>query len=75
MPESITPRRGLRFEHARQRVAVPGVKVGDCPHAVCEVTRVTAYSVYFRNHTGFKSVVDRDRFPEIVLRVVEGDAR
>lgn len=46
------PRRGLRFEHARWRQGVPGVRFEDCPPVVCRVTKVTATTVYYRSDDG-----------------------
>lgn len=64
------PRRGLRFVHARQRVAVPGVPVREWPYCECEVTRVTRTTVYIRNEEGARTCVDRDRFPAVVREVL-----
>lgn len=57
--ETITPKRDMRFYHSRQIT-------NDRQPMLCEVTRVTTTSVYFRNTTGYKSVVNRDRFIEVV---------
>lgn len=64
------PKRGMRFLHARQLVKTPGVPVSQWPRETCEVTRVTATSIYFRNSTGFKSVVARDKFQDAVSEVL-----
>lgn len=65
------PKRGMRFLHAKQRVRVDRKPVREWPHMECEVTKVTATAVYFRNTTGFRSVVSRDRFAEAVREVLD----
>ena len=57
MNEIPEPRAGLRFAHARQVRQVPGVPVRDWPSEPCQVTAVRRGAVYFRNSTGFRSVV------------------
>lgn len=64
MTETITPRRGLVFVHSRQLNR-------DRQPEQCTVTRVTTDTVWFRNTTGFKSRVARERFAEAVKSVVE----
>lgn len=53
------PKQGDQFRHRRQIDR-------DRNPEVCTVTRVTSTAVYFRNSTGFKSVVDRSRLGEAV---------
>ena len=68
-----TVRAGQRFEHARFRQSLPGVRVADSPHEICRVTRTTATSVYYRTDDGAgnRYVIDRDRFAEIAIRYLE----
>jgi hypothetical protein len=67
----MTPKVGMRFLHARQitRDSSPKSPGGAIPEA-CVVTAVRRGSVYFTNSTGFKSVVPRHRFAEIVKEVL-----
>lgn len=52
MTAEITPRRGLRFEHATRRQARPGVRIEDSPPEVCRVTMVRQGTVYYRGADG-----------------------
>lgn len=71
----MSPTRGLRFRHTHRLDPGwrpgPGQKYTDGPKAVCEVTRVTATTVYFRvvmrgRVVGTPWSVSRDRFATIV---------
>jgi hypothetical protein len=66
MPETneVAPKRGMRFLHARQ-IAKDSSARNPVPEE-CEVTRVTAGAVYYRNSTGFRTYAVPARFPEIV---------
>lgn len=61
---AITLRRGVRFRHATQITRTSSAK-NPAPES-CGDTRVTKDVVYDRNSTGFRSCIERDRFPEVV---------
>lgn len=68
----LTPRRGMRFEHARFRRYVPGKKIADCPPDIGKVTRVTSLEVFYRMSDGEGPLYARSpaTFHEIVGRVL-----
>lgn len=70
LSEPIVPKRGMRFLHSHQIVNTLGVPVRERPPETCEVTRVTAFSVCYRNSTGFKMVTSREEFPESVREIL-----
>lgn len=66
-----TPKRGLRFLHARRITGSP--KAGTAQPVEMTVTRVTATAVYYRHSDAPGSVstyIDRDRFDTVVKEVV-----
>lgn len=70
---NVEPKRGMRFEHARRITGSP--KAGTAQAEVCEVTQTNQYTVYFKavvdgRPVGVSWRKDRDRFHEIVLRVL-----
>lgn len=73
------PRRGLRFEHARWRKSVAGLRFEDSPPVVCVVTKVTAGTVYYRpvddTGTGNPWHTSVDTFAEKVARVLPDEHR
>lgn len=75
LSEGTVPRRGMLFLHRRQirRDTSPKSPGGAVPER-CAVTRVTASAVYYRNSTGFRSVIARANFPEIVLEWIQPTA-
>lgn len=70
--DTITPRRGLRFEHAKFRQALPGMRVADSPGEVCRVTQVRGGTVYYRTDDGAggKWCTTVGRFADSVARVL-----
>ena len=73
---AVEARRGLRFEHARWRQTVAGVRFEDCPPVVCRVTKVTGTTVYYRAEvdggaTGNPWRTSVDTFAEKVARVLD----
>ncbi len=61
---AITPRRGVRFLHAAQITRTSPAK-NPAP-GTCEDTPVAKDVADDRNCTGFRSCIERDRFPEVV---------
>lgn len=58
------PKPGRRFLHTRQ-ITKDSTARNPQPEP-CEITRVTQHTVWFRNSTGYRSCIDRSRFPTIV---------
>jgi hypothetical protein len=75
LAEATVPRRGMAFLHRRQirPDSSPKSPGGVIPDR-CTVTRVTASAVYYRNSTGFRSVIPRADFPGIVLEWIQPPA-
>jgi len=67
------PANHTRFVHRRQREQVEGVRVADWPYVVCEVSRVTSTSVYYRtqDHLGGWHA-NRTRFADEVGGIIGG---
>lgn len=64
--------RGTRFEHARLRQYVPGVRIGDSPPDIARVTRVTRAAVYYRMSDGDGGTyrITPERLHEIVGKML-----
>lgn len=59
---------GFRFRHLRQ--ITKDCSVESPVYEPCRVTRVNSYAVWYQNSTGFKSVVDRAKFPHLVREIL-----
>jgi hypothetical protein len=59
---------GFRFRHLRQ--ITKSCSVENPVYEPCRVTRTNSYAVWYQNSTGFKSVVDRDKFPHLVREIL-----
>jgi hypothetical protein len=70
MTDTITPRVGMTFAHARRITGSP--KAGTAKPEVYRVSKVTRTSVYYKPlDGGVPTVCDRPRFAEYVKEVIE----